>query len=622
MQVPPKTDTGVGKTHFTPSGFVAPTQKGRTMENVTWWKSRTVSLLLGLALIRPAFAQIPAPVPTPAPASGATQAPAPPAVPEDRLGRSTPYGTVTGFLSAAEHGDFERASQYLDSYQSPQRKQELARQLKLVMDQAVRINLEKVSREPEGNLEDKLQPNRESVGVAKRGSDSLEILLVRVNQGKKPPIWLFSSITLLSVPDFAQGLEAPWVERHVPRWLIEKNVVGIPLYRWIAAPLILLVGFALVWILTWGLAFAFRSLLRRYTRGYGGAMGVSFVGPVRLLVLTLLIQIASHVAAPTLAARQFWRHVLVVLTVVGLAWLFMRVIDAAADLTMRRMRQTHAQGRIAVVHLFRGLSKPLLMAVALLVILYLEGLNPTAVITGLGVGGIAFAFAAQKTLENLFGTVMLVSDQPIRVGDFCKFGDCLGTVEEIGLRSTRVRTLDRTVITVPNGQLASLNLENFQPRDKFRFNHTLGLRYETTADQLRYVLAEIRRLLYEHPKVESQSARIRFVRFGGSSLDLEIFAYILAPDYPVFLEIQEDLLLRIMDIIEASGTGVAFPSRVTYVAKDSGLRAEKGEAAAAQVRQWRDKHELPFPNYPPERIAEIENKLEYPPPDSALHRGE
>jgi MscS family membrane protein len=120
--------------------------------------------------------------------------------------------------------------------------------------------------------------------------------------------------------------------------------------------------------------------------------------------------------------------------------------------------------------------------------------------------------------------------------------------------------------------------------------------------------------------VESQSARIRFVRFGGSSLDLEIFAYVLTNDYGRFLEIQEDLLLRIMDIVEASGTGIGFPSQTTYLARDHGLDEGKRQAAIATVRRWREAQELPFPNFPPERIAEVENTLEYPPPDSAVRR--
>jgi MscS family membrane protein len=163
-----------------------------------------------------------------------------------------------------------------------------------------------------------------------------------------------------------------------------------------------------------------------------------------------------------------------------------------------------------------------------------------------------------------------------------------------------------------------MSLENFTMRDKTWFHHTLRLRYETTADQLRYILAEIRRMLYEHSKVESASARIRFVRFGDSSLDLEVFAYVLEAEYEPFLHIQEDLLLRIIDIVEASGSGFALPSQTTYLAGDAGLDAAKSRKAIETVRQWREQGKLPFPDFLPETISEIDGKIEYPPPESAL----
>jgi MscS family membrane protein len=169
----------------------------------------------------------------------------------------------------------------------------------------------------------------------------------------------------------------------------------------------------------------------------------------------------------------------------------------------------------------------------------------------------------------------------------------LGTVEDIGLRSTRIRTLSRTVVAIPNGQLAVMNIENYSVREKFWFHHMIGLRYETSADQLRYVLAEVRRMLHEHSKVDPADARIRFVGLGASSLDLEMFAYIKAAGMPEFLGIQEDLLLRIMDIVAKSGTGIAFPSQITYVARDEPLDSRKAEGAEMQVRAWREKNKLP-----------------------------
>jgi MscS family membrane protein len=205
--------------------------------------------------------------------------------------------------------------------------------------------------------------------------------------------------------------------------------------------------------------------------------------------------------------------------------------------------------------------------VGLLLLLYLAGVDLTAALTGLGVGGIAIGFGAQKTIENLFGGVMVISDKPVNVGDACKVGEFVGTVEDIGIRSTRIRTLDRTVVAVPNGLLASMILENFAKRDRFRFHHTIGLGRHLNTAQVRQVLGEIRELLAAQPKVESTSARTRFIRFTASSLDVEIFAYVLEGDQAAFLAIQEELLLGVMDILARSGPPAAAPAAATPAAQ-------------------------------------------------------
>jgi len=191
-------------------------------------------------------------------------------------------------------------------------------------------------------------------------------------------------------------------------------------------------------------------------------------------------------------------------------------------------------------------------------------------------------------------------------------------VEDIGLRSTRIRTLDRTVVTIPNGQFASMSLENFAKRDKIWFHPKFGLRYETSADQLRYVLAQIRRLLYEHERVELGSARIRFVRFAGDSLELEIFAYVLTADFGEFLAIQEDILLRIMDIVKDAGAVFAIPSQTLYLGRDTGLDREKSSAAIKAVDEWRSTNSLPFPDFGPDDI--FDKRIEYPPRESATRK--
>src|SRR5258708_14763925 len=168
------------------------------------------------------------------------------------------------------------------------------------------------------------------------------------------------------------------------------------------------------------------------------------------------------------------------------------------------------------------LLKVVIVAAAVLAIMSTFGFDLTTVLAGLGIGGIAIAFAAQKTLENLFGGVSVLADEVIRVGDFCRFGDRVGTVEDISLRSTRVRTLDRSELYIPNGALATMSVENFTRRDKIWFNPTVSVRSDTSSDQLRYLLPEVRRMLYEHPKAETDSARIPLTRFANNALSLEI----------------------------------------------------------------------------------------------------
>jgi MscS family membrane protein len=192
---------------------------------------------------------------------------------------------------------------------------------------------------------------------------------------------------------------------------------------------------------------------------------------------------------------------------------------------------------------------------------------------GLGIGGIAVALAAQKTLENVIGGLSLIFDRAVCVGDFLKVGDASGTVESIGLRSTRIRTLDRTILSVPNGQIANVSIETISSRDMFWFHHFVALRCETTPVQMRAVVAGIMRRLGAHPAVDPASVRAKFLRFGQSSLDIEVVAYIVARDWPQFLEVQQELLLGIMEVIEQADTAIALPSQTLHVASGSQLAA-------------------------------------------------
>ncbi len=570
----------------------------------------TAMLVLGLLLARPAQAKS-LPATAPQPVASSQQADA------DPLGRSTPHGTVAGFLRVTKAKDYARAAEYLDTRKKAAAAEELAKQLQIVLDRGLKVDIDRISRKPEGDLQDEPRITRDRIGTVDTRSGKLEILLERIDRHGDRPIWLFSSETLLLVPAAAEEMSAFDLEQYVPRILVDVTILSLPLYRWISMILGLALALGLGRLVTRALVPLLRPLLRRMTGEEDDRALVVVKAPIRLILISVAIRLLSSTST-LLVVRQFWTRVAIAVGIIGLAWLVIKSNDILTEFGLRSLRRRRMPGKIAMWTLVRRLFNATVVVVTALVLLHRAGVDLTAILTGLGIGGLAFALAAQKTLENLFGGIMIISDEPMRVGDFCRVGDLMGTVEDIGLRSTRIRTLSRTVIAVPNGQLSLENIENFSLRDKFWLRHLIGVRYETSADQLRYLLAEIRTMLYSHPMVERDGARIRFVGFGGSSLDLEIFAYVRATEMPDFLAIQEDLLFRIMDIIAKAGTGIAFPSRTTYLAKDTPLDSQKREEAVSQVRRWRERGELPFPDFRPDQVGRLGDPIEYPPPGSSL----
>ena len=535
----------------------------------------------------------------------------------DSLGRDTPSGTVLGFLQAAQSGNYKSAADYLQMSAARRQSQgaDLAEKLKVLMDRAFVGSLRRLSTRPEG---DPLYgaPDQQTIGIFSNGDPDVSVILVRVGDPNSGKIWLFSSETLSKVPELYDNLEAHQVENKLPQSLVRNVFLGMPLWQWLALfvgiPAALAIGWAVVLLLAIPRRLWLKFRNRPNLHGYRGMST-----PLLVMFSSLAHRVIAAYLGLPLLPRLYYYRIIGVLVSIGFFWFVLR----ATGLTMQRLR-IHAisagrTGTGTLMVLGERLLKALVLIVAVLATLGILGFNLTTVLAGLGIGGIAIAFAAQKTLENLFGGISVLGDEVIRVGDSCRFGDRVGTVEDISLRSTRIRTVERTQLSIPNGALATMNIENLTRRDKILFNPTLGVRCETTADQLRFLLAEIRRMLYEHPKVETDTARIRFASFDSSALSLEIFSYILTRDYAEFTAIREDVLLRILDIVDKSGSGFAFPSQTLYFSRDSGLDKEKAGAAEQQVRQWRDGSKLPFPDFAPGDKSALRDSMAYPAPDSA-----
>lgn len=308
----------------------------------------------------------------------------------------------------------------------------------------------------------------------------------------------------------------------------------------------------------------------------------------------------------------------VILIVVSLFLLGWQAVGIMAD--RNRNTERVVGHNLILLSLISGVLRGILMVLAVLAIAHMLSLPLTSVLAGFGIGGIAFALAVQPTLQNLLSGFTIFADRPISVGDFCRFGEKSGTVEHIGLRSTRLRTLDRTVISVPNSQFLDMELENFSRRDRFLFTTILQLRYETTPDQLRYVLVALRKLLIAHPAVLADPLRVRFTGFGAHSLDIEIFSYIQASDNDTFAAVREDVLLRMMTIVDEAGAQFAFPSVTHYSKPDEAPDPDRVHRAETAVAEWRQAEELPFPDFDWSEKAELSGSLDYPPEGSNLRR--
>jgi MscS family membrane protein len=245
-----------------------------------------------------------------------------------------------------------------------------------------------------------------------------------------------------------------------------------------------------------------------------------------------------------------------------------------------------SRGRAAersIVSLVRRFVEVVIFVFVTLVVLHSLGFNVTTALAGVGIGTLALGLGAQKTFENVFGGVSVLFDKVILVGDVCKVNNQTGVVEDIGLRSTRLRTGERTLLSIPNGIMASVTVENLRFRDKFLCQQTIRLRYDLSPDHVRNILEDIRRLLLDDPKVEDSSARVRLLRFAEYALEIEMFCYILESDYVAYLASQEDLLLQVMGTLEKAGAVVALPTQTTLVTQDSWFDPKKGKEVIEKI---------------------------------------
>ncbi len=479
---------------------------------------------------------------------------------DDPLGRQTPRGTVLGFLGAARRGENEVARQYLDTRADQAAGQRLAQQLFIVLDAKLPARLTQISDEPTGSRANPLAPDVEVIGTVMSPTGEIEVVVERVARGGGEPLWLFSSATLKSVPALYNDVARQDAARRLPDFLEEPGLAGLRWIEW----LVVLVGIPLFFVaaalLNRLLVAIVKPLWRRFSADAARPVTTVIPLPARLLLFALSSQWLLAKLPLSLRVRQFWSSAVTALAIVSVVSLLIVLNAELERIILRRASRGDSTAVHALLRVLRRVADVVCILVGLGVLLRHFGIDPTPTLAGVGVGGIAVALAAQKTLENVIAGASLIFDQAVKVGDFLKIGETEGTVDHIGLRSTRIRTLDRTVVSIPNGQIASATLETVSARDKFWFHPVVRLRYDTSAEQLRRVLEGFRQMLAAHPAVDPAEQRVRLYRLGPYSLDIEVFAYVPARDWNEFLQVQEQLLFGVTEIVERSGTAFALPS--------------------------------------------------------------
>ena len=523
-------------------------------------------LWLGLALAAatalPAFGQFGIP---PAPAGSTATADAD--VAADPYGRETPRGTLYGFLRACRRGNMKVASAYLEIPPSVRGAREaIARQLDVVFDHRfMTTSLDQVNRSKRGSLADDLEPDVDKVGEL-RGEDGLiDVLVIRREPPGSAPIWLISWETVRECRRLYEALGLPDIESRLPPFLVENHVAGMALWQVLAAIVLLPLLYGVAWAVVRVLAGVARRIRRQSAAS--GLWTQSARSPATLLLTLVLHRLAVVFIGMPALYRLFYDRILRVLLLAGFLWFLLRLIDNFDRRVLSRVLPAGSGARHPTLTLGRRFLKIAAFVLVVLLGLASFGVNLTATLAGLGIGGLALAFAAQKSLANLFGGVAVLADNAIRVGDTCRIGGQLGEIEDVTLWATRLRTNDRSVLSIPNGVVMESQIENLSRRDKFWFHPIVGLVYETRADQLLAVRDGVRDMLAVDPRVDPADARVRFLRLGESSLDVEVFAYVRAATYAEFLGIQEELLVGILRIVENAGTSVAFPSRTVYLAQ-------------------------------------------------------
>jgi MscS family membrane protein len=476
----------------------------------------------------------------------------------DSLGRENPRSSVTAFLEACEKQDYDTASQYLDlrSWSAANRKgagPQVAKKLEAALNYAPNFSVMQLTQNPEGSAGGSGDPLQETVATITEGGQLYTLELERVSlQPNQPLVWIFSPGTIAAVLNMNISSVAPWLSHYLPHFMISMEFLSTPLWAWLAMLLAAVVLFVLARSSGRFLAPLLQKAGERLTPRASWEWTQALIRPVRTILAIAVFHLVMEVVRPAAVARVYIGRLLELIVMWSIAWCLVRVVDVLLNRAESHMANRHEFSGRSILRLGRRTASVTIIIIVILMVLSSWGYNTATLVAGLGVGGIAIALAAQQTIANIFGGVAVIGDHPISIGDFGKFGDILGTVEDIGMRSTQVRTLSRTVVSVPNSTFASANLENYSVRDKILFNPSFQIKRSTPDEEVWRLIDALHKALEGSRSVELVPTPVRLTGLTAASFNIEIFCYVLTPDIDRFYKIQGELFLAINDALQTA----------------------------------------------------------------------
>jgi MscS family membrane protein len=473
----------------------------------------------------------------------------------DQLGRGNPQSSVIGFLQACRRQDYALAADYIDlrNLSEASRKTsgpEIAKKLEVALNAAPQFSVLRLTQNPEGGAANTVDPPRETIASLKQNGKTYTLELERVAlQPGAPLVWTFSPDTVAAVLQLNLSTTAPWLSHYLPPFMTSMRVLETPLWAWTAMLLAGLLLLSLSRQFDRILSPLLRAAGERFIHGAHWEWTEALLRPVRMILSIAAFRLVVEFVRPAAVARLYIGRLVELLLMWSIAWCLVRIVDLFLNRVESNMASRREFSGRSILRLGRRTASVTIVILAILMILSSWGYNTATLVAGLGVGGIAVALAAQQTIANVFGGVSVIGDHPVGIGDFGKFGDLIGTVEDIGMRSTQVRTLNRTIVSIPNSTFAGANLENYSVRDKILFNPTFQIKRNTPDEEVWHLIESLHKALEGNQQVELVPTPVRLIGLTAASFNIEIFCYVLTPDIDEFYKVQGQLLLAINDAL-------------------------------------------------------------------------